>query len=53
MPRSIVSIRAMNALVHRYIAVMIVRVYGSLTTQRISGGQLRVMGRELAEENFS
>jgi hypothetical protein len=38
MSSSIVSIRAMDALVHRCIATMIVRVYGSLATQRISGG---------------
>jgi hypothetical protein len=30
---------------HRCIAAMIVRVYGSLATQRISGGQLLVMER--------
>jgi hypothetical protein len=32
---------------------MVVRVYGSLATQRISGGQLRIMGRVLAGEHFA
>jgi hypothetical protein len=40
---SMVRIWAMDALVHRFVASMIVRVYGSLTTQWISGGQLRIM----------
>jgi hypothetical protein len=53
MSGSVVSIGAMDALVHRCVAAMIVRVYGSLTTQWISGGQLRIMGRALAEEHFS
>jgi hypothetical protein len=38
MSGSIVSIGAMDALVHHCVVAMIVRVYGSLTTQRISGG---------------
>jgi hypothetical protein len=38
MSGSIVSIEAMETLVHRCVAAMIVRVYGSLVTQRISGG---------------
>jgi hypothetical protein len=50
---SVVSIRVMDSLAHCYVAAMIVRVYGSLMTQRISGGQLRVMGRALAKENFA
>jgi hypothetical protein len=49
----VVSIGAMDALAHCYIAMMIVRVYGSLVTQRISGGQLMVMGRVLGGEHFS
>jgi hypothetical protein len=53
MSGSIVSIGAMDTLCHRFVAVMIVRVYGSLVTQRISGGQLRVMGRALVGEHFS
>jgi hypothetical protein len=43
----------MDALVHRCIASMIVRVYGSLATQWISGGQLRIMQRALGGEHFS
>jgi hypothetical protein len=50
---SIVSIGDMDALVHRCVVTMIVRVYGSLATQQISGGQLRIMGRALIGENFS
>jgi hypothetical protein len=53
MSGSIVSIGAMDALVHRCIEAMIVRVYGSLATQRISGGQLSVMERVLASEHFT
>jgi hypothetical protein len=49
----VVSIRAMDSLVHCYVVVMVVRVYGSLATQWISGGQLRIMGRALEGENFS
>ena len=53
MSGSIVSIRVMDALVHHCVATMMMRVYGSLATQRISGGQLRIMGRALVGENFS
>jgi hypothetical protein len=53
MSGSVVSIGAMDALAHRCIAAMIVRVYGSLATQRISGGQLSVMERVLAGEHFA
>ena len=49
----VVSIRAMDDLVHRCVEVMIVRVYGSLSTQWINGGQLRIMGRALVGENFA
>jgi hypothetical protein len=49
---TVMSIGAMVALAHRCIAVMIVRVYGSLATQRISGGQLMVMERVLVGEHF-
>jgi hypothetical protein len=48
----VVSIGSIDSLVHRCIATMIVRVYGSLATQRISGGQLLVLGRVLAGEQF-
>jgi hypothetical protein len=37
MSGSVMSIGAMDALAHRCIAAMIVRVYGSLATQWISG----------------
>jgi hypothetical protein len=50
---SFMSIGAMDALTHCCVAAMIVRVYGSLTTQRVSGGQRRVMGRALAGEHFA
>jgi hypothetical protein len=38
MSSTVLSIRVMDALSHHCIAAMIVRVYGSLVTQRISGG---------------
>jgi hypothetical protein len=50
---SMVSIGAMDALVHRCVEVMVLRVYGSLATQWISGGQLRIMERAMVGENFS
>jgi hypothetical protein len=53
MSGSMVSIGAMDALVHRCMAAMVVRVYGSLATQRISGGQLRIMERALGGEHFA
>jgi hypothetical protein len=43
----------MDALLHQCITVMIVRIYGSLATQRISGGQLRIMQRVLDGYFFS
>jgi hypothetical protein len=49
---TVVSIGVMDSLVHHCIGVMIVRVYGSLVTQHISGGQLCVMERMLAGEHF-
>ena len=39
------SINGIDALLHRCIAAMIVRVYGSRATHRISGGELIVMER--------
>jgi hypothetical protein len=42
---TVVSISAIDALAHCYIVVMIVRVYGSLATEQISGGQLLVLER--------
>jgi hypothetical protein len=53
MSGSIVSIGAMDALVHHFLVAMIMRVNGSLVTQRISGGQLRIMGRVRARDYFS
>jgi hypothetical protein len=45
MSGTVVSVSGIDLLVHHCIAAMIVRVYGSLTTQRISGGQLLVLER--------
>jgi hypothetical protein len=42
---TVVSVSSLDSLLHRCIAAMIVRVYGSLATQRISGGQLLVLER--------
>jgi hypothetical protein len=53
MSGSIVSIGAVDALAHHCITTMIVRVYGSLATQRISGGHLSVMERVLDGEHFA
>jgi hypothetical protein len=53
MSSTVVSIRVMDALAHRCIAAMIVRVYGSLATEWISGGQRCVMERVLDGEHFS
>jgi hypothetical protein len=38
MSEMVVSIVAIDSLAHHCIAAMIVQVYGSLATQRISGG---------------
>jgi hypothetical protein len=53
MSRTVVSVGSIDALAHRYIATMIVRVYGSLATQQISGGYFLVLGRVLAGEKFA
>jgi hypothetical protein len=54
MSGTIVSISGIDVLLHHCIATMIVRVYGSLATQRISGGQLLVMERVVVgRERFS
>jgi hypothetical protein len=45
MSGTVVSISAIDALAHLCIAAMIVRMYGSLATQQISGGQLLVLER--------
>ena len=52
MSGSVVRIGVMDALVHHCMEMMIVRVYGSLMTQCISGGQLRIMQRALGGEHF-
>jgi hypothetical protein len=49
-----VSISGIDALLHRCIAAMIVRVYGSRATHRISGGEFFLMERVVAvRERFS
>jgi hypothetical protein len=53
MSGTVMSIGAMDALAHHCIAAMIVRMYGSLAMQWISGGQLCVMKRVLAGEHFA
>jgi hypothetical protein len=50
---TVVSIGAMDSLTYPCIATMIMRVYGSLVMQQISGGQLIVMERVLAGEHFA
>jgi hypothetical protein len=45
MTGSSVSISGIDALLHRCIAAMIVRVYGSHVPHRISGGELILMER--------
>jgi hypothetical protein len=45
MSGTVVSISGIDVLLHRCIAAMIVQVYGSLATHRISGGELLVMER--------
>jgi hypothetical protein len=53
MSGTVVSISAIDSLAHHCIATMIVRVYGSLATQRISGGQLLVLERVVGGEQFA
>jgi hypothetical protein len=50
MSRMVVSIGAIDSLAHRCIEAMIFRIYGSLATQWISGGQLLVLERVVADE---
>jgi hypothetical protein len=50
---TVVSISAIDSLSHRCIAAMIVRVYGSLATQQISGSQLLVLERVVGDEQFA
>jgi hypothetical protein len=53
MSGTVVSISAIESLAHGCIAAMIVRIYGSLATQRISGGQLLVLERVVVGERFA
>jgi hypothetical protein len=53
MSGSVVRLVVMDALVHRCMVAVVVRVYGSLATQRISGGQLRIVHWALGGEHFS
>jgi hypothetical protein len=48
----VVCIEAMDVLLHQCIVTMIVRIYGSLATQWITGGQLRIMQRVLDGDFF-
>jgi hypothetical protein len=52
MSGTVVSISAIDSLAHHCIAAMIVRIYWSLSTQRISGVQLLVLERVVAGEQF-
>jgi hypothetical protein len=45
MSGTVVSVSGLDSLLHHCIAAMIVHVYGSLVTQRISGGQLLLLER--------
>jgi hypothetical protein len=54
MSGTVVSISRIDFLLHRCIAAIIVRVYGSLATQRISGGQLLLLERVVVDrERFA
>jgi hypothetical protein len=53
MSGTVVSISAIDSLAHHCIAAMIVRIYGSFATQWISGGQLLVLERVVAGEQFT
>jgi hypothetical protein len=50
---SVLCIEAMDSLMHHCIVAIIVRIYGSLATQWISGGQLRIMQRILDGDIFT
>jgi hypothetical protein len=53
MSGTVVSISAIDSLAHCFIMAMIVRVYGSLAIQRISGGQLLMLERVVVDEKFA
>jgi hypothetical protein len=53
MSGSVIRIEAIEDLLTECIAAMVVRIYGSLGTQRITGGQLRIVERVLDGDHFS
>jgi hypothetical protein len=53
MSGTVVSIGAIGSMAHRCIEAMIVRIYGSLVTQWISGGHLLVLERVVVGEQFA
>jgi len=53
MSGSVIRIETIDDLLMECIAAMVVRIYGSLGTQRITGGQLRVVDRVLNGDLFA
>jgi hypothetical protein len=53
MSGSVVYIKAIDNLLHQCITTMIVRIYGSLVTQRINGGYLSITQRVLDGDFFA
>jgi hypothetical protein len=53
MSGSVIQIEAIDDLLTECITAMVVRIYGSLGTQRITGGQLRIVERVLDGDLFS
>jgi hypothetical protein len=52
MSGSVIQIEAIDELLIECIVAMVVRIYGSLGTQRITGGQLRIVERVLDGDLF-
>jgi hypothetical protein len=52
MPVSVIRIESIDDLLTECIAAMVVRIYGSLGTQRITSGQLRVVEQVLDGDLF-
>jgi hypothetical protein len=50
---SIICIEVIDELLTHYISAMVVRIFRSLVTQRITRGQLRIMERVLYGDHFS
>jgi hypothetical protein len=50
---SFIHIKAIDELLRQCIVAMVVRIYGSFVTQRITGGRLRIVERVLDGEHFS